>query len=142
MSAGRSFVDTNVLVYVYDRDEPAKQARAAELLGDLVATGQAVISAQVLEEFYWVVTRKLRAPLEPAEAEQAVQELAQLPVVPLDRTLVLDGIRLSRERRLALWDALVVTAALTAGCKRLLSEDLQAGSSFGSLEVEDPFAGG
>jgi predicted nucleic acid-binding protein len=142
MTAGRAFVDTNVLVYAYDHDEPTKQARAAEVLSELVQRGQAVISTQVLQEFYWVVTRKLSVPLAPSLAEEAVRELSDLPVVPVDRLLVLDAVRLCRERELSLWDALIVRAALAAGCARLLTEILQDGSAFGPLRVENPFAGG
>lgn len=60
---GKYPADTNMLVYVYDRSEPEKQARALKVLDTLVKTGAGVLSVQILAEFYTVVTKKLTAPL-------------------------------------------------------------------------------
>ena len=62
MSA-RRFIDTNVLVYLFDADAPAKQERAREILGSEVAEGPLVLSTQVLQEFFVSVTRKLAVAL-------------------------------------------------------------------------------
>ena len=58
---GNIFVDTNILVYAYDRSEPEKQGRAVEVLDRLATRGAGVISTQVLAEFFVTVTRKLSA---------------------------------------------------------------------------------
>jgi predicted nucleic acid-binding protein len=137
---GRVFLDTNVLVYVYDADEPTKQALAAERVKSLVADGVAVVSTQVLQEFYVTVTRKLARPVPQDAAEQAVRELASLPVVAIDRPLVLAAIRTSREAHLSLWDALIISAAMTANCSMILSEDMQPGVKIDGLWVENPFS--
>src|SRR5229473_3271201 len=68
MSADSTFFDTNVLVYLFDRNAAAKQRRAQALLADL--TPSIVISTQVLQEFYVTVTRKLSPALSPKDAEQ------------------------------------------------------------------------
>jgi len=136
--SGRAFLDTNVLVYLFDRDTPAKQRRAREVLE--TEGGSAAVSTQVLQEFYVTVTRKLGQPLAEKDAEAAVRDLAALEVVPVDTPLVLAAIARSRADRLSLWDALVVESALRAGCRRLLTEDLQDGRLFGRLRVENPFA--
>lgn len=137
--SGRAFLDTNVLVYLFDRDTPAKQQRAREVLA--AEGGSASVSTQVLQEFYVTVTRKLGQPLAEKDAEAAVRDLAALEVVPIDTPLVLAAIARSRADRLSLWDALVVESALRSGCRRLLTEDLQDGRLFGRLRVENPFAG-
>ena len=62
------FVDTNVLVYAYDRSEPEKQRRALTVLDHLVLTGTGAISTQVLAEFFVAVTRKITYPLSVGEA--------------------------------------------------------------------------
>lgn len=59
----KTFLDTNVLVYRFDDDEPAKQARAREILDTEGPRGSLVLSTQVLQEFYVTVTRKLARPL-------------------------------------------------------------------------------
>jgi predicted nucleic acid-binding protein len=135
---GRAFVDTNVLVYAVDRSEPKKRERAREVLG--TAPEQLVLSAQVLSEFYVVVTRKLAAPLSEAEAGEAVRRLAALPVVAADAELVLAAIALSRKAMLSFWDAQIVAAAAVAGCERVLTEDLSHGTEVAGVRVESPFA--
>jgi predicted nucleic acid-binding protein len=136
--SGRVFLDTNVAVYAFDTDVPAKRERALDLLGAARAESH-VISAQVLQEFYSAVTRKLARPLVPDDAETAVRHLSQLTVVPADRALVLAALGLRRRFQLSLWDALIVQAALAGGCERLLTEDLQDGMRIDDLVVVNPF---
>jgi predicted nucleic acid-binding protein len=133
----RAFVDTNVLVYLFDRDAPDKRGRARTLLAEL--GGRAVLSTQVLQEFFVSVTRKLARPLPEDEAEAAVRDLARLDVVELDVALVLQAITRARRQRLSLWDSLIVEAALARGCEVLFSEDLQHGQKLGALRIENPF---
>ncbi len=133
-----AFVDTNVFVYAVDTDEPEKQATAIALLDGL--KGRIAVSAQVLNEYYVTVTRKLGRPQSSEQAERSVRSLAKLPVVDIDRGLVLAAIALSRSAQLSLWDAAIITAAQRAGCERLYSEDLKAGQVFEGVTVIDPFA--
>lgn len=135
MSAELRFVDTNVLVYLFDADDPRKQAIARAIL----AAGNVVLSAQVLSEFYVTVTRKLGRPLEPGAAARAVADLCALPVRDVTATVVLAAVRRSQESQLSLWDALIVESALDAGGAVLLTEDLQDGQNFGELRVRNPF---
>ena len=132
----RVFVDTNVLVYAVDHAEPAKRERALAILGDV----NPVLSAQVLSEFYWTVTRKLKVPLPADAARRQVAELERARVMPITASLVTAAIQTSQDHQLAYWDALVVEAAATAGCKELLSEDLADGSVLRGVRVRNPFA--
>lgn len=131
----RSFVDTNVVVYAFDTADPRRQSAA---LAILQSDAELVVSTQVLLETWWVLTRKLR--LSDETASEVVAQLGRLPVVSTDRQLAKDAIRLSRTRQLAVWDALIVEAARTADCERVLSEDLQHGQDFGGIVIENPFA--
>lgn len=70
-----------------------------------------------------------------------MEQLARLPVVPIDVELVIGAIAGSREWGISLWDALIIRAAEVAGCRRLLSEDLADGTVYGGILVEDPFGG-
>jgi predicted nucleic acid-binding protein len=135
----RTFVDTNVWVYAVDASDPAKQARARAVL-EPAAGSDFVISTQVLAELYSVVTRKLAEPLAGDEAAALVDQLARLPVVPADTQLVVEAISGCRAWGISIWDALIVSAANSAGCRRILSEDLTNGSVYGSVRVENPFA--
>jgi predicted nucleic acid-binding protein len=138
MSAEPRFLDTNVLVCLFDADAPAKQATARALL----TQGPLILSTQVLSELYVTVTRKLGKPLDPAHASRAVADLCAFPVRDVTASLVLAAIRRSRESQLSYWDALVVETAIDAGARVLLTEDLQTGQVIGGLRVENPFPGG
>jgi predicted nucleic acid-binding protein len=137
--ASRTFLDTNVLVYLFDADSPDKQARAREILQASLERGVAVVSTQVLQEFFVTVTRKLARPLPAAEAESALRRLMELPVVQVDPDLILAAAVSARRDRISFWDALILAAASAAGCGELLSEDLQHGRSFGGMRVVNPF---
>ncbi len=135
----RAFFDTNVLVYLFDEDAPANKARAQKLLEEEVSRGQAVLSTQVLEEFYVSVTRKLAEPLESEMAERAVRDLAALPLIQIDAQMILAAIRRSRDLQLSFWDALIIEAAITSGADRLFTEDLRHGQQIESVRIENPF---
>jgi predicted nucleic acid-binding protein len=139
MSAERVFLDTNVLVYLFDHDDPAKTRRARDTL-EHAKPGELTLSAQVLSEFYVVVTRKLKRPLDSESAAQAIDWLGLLRVVPLDPALVKAAIKASRSAQLSYWDGLIVASAEAGGCGRLLTEDLNDGQQIGSVRVENPFA--
>lgn len=132
-----AFLDTNVIVYAYDRGEPAKAELARSILRD--APEPPIVSTQVLAETYWVTTRRLASPLLAARAAEIVAALSELTVVGADAALVRDAIALARRRQLALWDAMIVRAAQVAACDILLSEDMQHGAVFDDVHVENPF---
>ena len=137
--SGRTFLDSNVLVYSVDESpvEKAKHERAVELLG--VQPENLVVSTQVLQEFYVVTTRKLRNPLSEERAARAVRGIAKLDVVGIDAPLVLAAVDTSRTAQISLWDALIVEAASRAGCEQVLSEDLNAGPVIRGVRFENPF---
>ncbi|HEY5288366.1 MAG TPA: PIN domain-containing protein [Solirubrobacteraceae bacterium] len=137
MSA-KTFLDTNVLVYLFDNDEQVKQECAREIFDD-AEPGELVLSTQVLSEFYVTVTRKLAQPLEPALAAEAVDWFGLLNVISTDTALVKSAIQVSRVSHISYWDGLVVAAATRAGCQCLLTEDLNDGQRFGSVQIENPF---
>lgn len=137
MPGERRFLDSNVLVYVFDEDFPEKQSRARTLIAERVETF--VLSVQVLGEFFNVVTRKIGRPLAPERALQAADELGSFEVWPIHRVLIRNAMERSIASRLNYWDALIVETALEARATVLLTEDLQHGQRFGDLRVWNPF---
>ena len=137
MSDDRRFVDTNVLVYLFDGDSPAKQEVARRTLKD--RPEYLVLSIQVLGEFYVSVTRKLANPLAPDAARKAVADLCALSVRPVLPSLVQTAVQRSQASQISYWDALIVESAIDAGAEVLLTEDLQHGQKFGRLRVVNPF---
>ncbi len=84
MSA-RAFVDTNVVVYLFDDREPKKRARAVALPERLAEADSApVVSTQVLQEAYVALTRKVGVPAEEALATLQLMEGASFDVQPVD----------------------------------------------------------
>jgi len=138
MSA-RVFVDTNVLVYLFDTDAPEKQRRSQQLLETEGISGDLVLSTQVLQEFYVNVTRKLAVPLSTAEAYDVTRRFTAFHVAQIDGQTVLAAINFSREHSFSFWDALIFQTAREASCQLLLSEDLQDGFTFGGLRIENPY---
>lgn len=133
--ASLTFLDTNILVYAYDRGQPVKRARAVEMIQSV---SNAVISTQVMLEFFSLLTRKLL--VSPKDAQAAVAGLMHLQVVPSDVQLVRASIALSAAGAISHWDAMVVLAASRAGCDVILTEDLTHGQVIEGVRVVNPFA--
>ncbi len=134
----RVFVDTNVLLYAEDQRDRAKRTRARELISELAAAGQLVISTQILQEFFSVATRKLG--LSAAIARSLVEDYSKLDVVLLRPEIILAAIDLGRLGSISFWDALVIKCASVAGCSRILTEDMNHGQLVDGVRIENPFA--
>jgi predicted nucleic acid-binding protein len=134
---GLAFFDTNVLVYADDTSVPAKQDRAISLFESHLRRGTAVVSLQVLQEYFYAATRKLRLPAHVAQRK--VENLSAGHVVRFDTSDVLAAIEFHRLSQISFWDALIVQAARAAGASVLYSEDFQAGAVLGGVRVDNPF---
>lgn len=127
-----AFFDSNILVYAFSTD--TRRERALTTIA-----GGGVISAQVLNEFTNVLRKKQRQDWPVIEA--AVQSIRfRFPdVAPLTADTHAAALALAREHTLAFYDALIVAAAIEAGCDILYSEDMQHGRSIDGLTIVDPF---
>lgn len=132
------FFDTNVLVYCTDKLNPAKQAIALSLVEKYSATGQAVISTQVLIELYNILVNKQKVPA--SLAAELVNNYTLWPVVESDLALVQSAIARTHQQRISIWDAMVVEAANRCDAETLLSEDMSHGIRYGTTTVVNPFA--
>ena len=133
----KAFFDSNVIVYAFDPTAGLRHARAFNLVEQHALAGNLVISTQVLQESYSVLTRK--RGVSPEVARTGLTQLAGQQVVPSSAAFVLEAMAFAEQQQLSIWDALVVTAALEARCDVLFTEDLQSGRRYGSLEVVNPF---
>lgn len=133
MSAAERFFDTNVLLYLLSADH-AKADRAEE---ELARGG--IVSVQVLNEFASVATRQLKMSIrETREVLAAIRAVCKVvPIIDENHDL---GLQVAEKHGLSVYDAMIVASALLAGCKLLLSEDMQDGQRFdGRLELRNPF---
>lgn len=138
--AASSFIDTNVFVYQLDNGDPRKQAIANELVRDALRTQDACISFQVVQECLNVITTKAHVPLSGQDA-QAYLDAVFAPLLQVGASIELyrRALDLRTRWQFSFYDALIVAAALAAGCTRLLSEDLQHGQKVEQLTIVNPF---
>lgn len=132
---GRAFLDTNVLIYATLSPDPR-----SDLARDLLSERN-VISVQVLNEFANVARGKLRRSW--PDVVQALTAIRTLCLPPRPLTVAMHEAALSIAARLnyQLYDAMIIAAALEAGCATLYSEDLQHGQIIDRrLTIRNPFA--
>jgi predicted nucleic acid-binding protein len=135
----RCFVDTNILVYAHDRGAGARHKAAKALVEQLWHDRTGVISTQVLQELYVNVRRRAANPLALDEVRPLLEDYLRWKVVVNDSQSVLRALSLEERYRMSFWDALVVDAAVRAGCEVLYSEDLSSGQVYGQTRVVNPF---
>jgi len=131
------FFDTNVLVYTEDVSAPAKQKRAASLWNKHFRNGTALISFQVLQEYFSAVTRKLA--IDAGVAQRRVEIFSTANVITFDAADVISAIELHRLMGTSFWDALILHAERSGGANVLYSEDFQHGAILASVRVVNPF---
>jgi len=139
MSAGKVFVDTNILIYAYDASAGNKHLTASQQVADLWKAETGLISTQVLQEFYVNVTRKISKPLNISVARSIVEDLSRWEVVTLEPDTILAAIDLQRDHLFSFWDAMIVAAAFAGGAETLLTEDLNHGQTINGITILNPF---
>ncbi len=137
----RFFLDTNVLIYVFDRTAPEKQRVAGELVRQAVLTGQGIISTQVVQEFLHAARRKFERPMTLDERRQHL-ELVLAPLCQYFPSISSydHALLIAEETGYAFYDVLIVTAAVESGCSILYSEDLQHDRVIQGVRTVNPFA--
>lgn len=131
------FLDSNILVYAFERDLTDKKQIARELIAD---QSPWQISWQVIQEFSHVALHKFEIPLSGDYLSQLIELLLapHCTVLP-DSSLWQSAIRIQPQTQYRFYDALIVAAALRSGCSTLYSEDLQHGRQIGDLIIVNPF---
>ena len=135
-----SFTDTNVFVYHVDDSDVRKSDIAHGLIREALASDNACISFQVVQEFLNTMSRKAERPLSHDDAHTYLSDvLAPLCRVYASIPLYQNALDIQARYRFGFYDSLIVSAALSAGCQRLLTEDLQDGQRIDNLEIRNPF---
>jgi predicted nucleic acid-binding protein len=135
-----AFLDTNVLIYAVSSaaSESVKKEKALELI-EHVDFG---LSAQVLQEFYVNVTRKIARPLDASAAMDLLEQFTCFPIVWTDYPLIVAGVEGSLRFGISYWDAAIIAAAESLGAAILYTEDLNHGQHYGSVQAINPFLPG
>lgn len=134
----RVALDTNILAYIEGVNGASRKASAAEMVARLPA-GDTYIPVQVLGELFRVLVRK--AKYKAANARAAVFNFLDIfPLIETSPSVLTAAADLSVDHGLDIWDAIILAAAASAGCRLLLSEDLQEGFTWNGVTVANPFS--
>ena len=132
------FVDTNVLVYTVDPEEPEKRALAADLLERVMASHALILSPQSLNEWYRIVTDR-RGIMSREHARRFIGALSSFCVAPSGYEVTRQAWRIQDATKFAWWDCMLLGSALLAGAKYFLSEDLQHKRQLEGMTILNPF---
>lgn len=136
---GRSFVDTNILIYAHDLDAGAKHERAAAVVRQTWEEECGMLSTQVLQEFYVNVTRKIPSPISAAKARGILSNYLAWQIEVNGPSTILRASEIEERYQLTFWDSMIVAAAAQGGAERILTEDLNHGQVIEGVKIENPF---
>jgi predicted nucleic acid-binding protein len=132
----KSFLDTNILIYQLDSRDVVKQQKCRELVRALVLKHEAVISTQVLQEFYVACTAKLK--VKPILVKGMMHGFQNMEVVTVGADLINEAIDTSVQYQISFWDSLVVVSAESAKCQYVITEDLNSGQVIRNVKIQNP----
>ncbi len=137
----RSLVDTNIVVYAYDLDDPVKHAIAVALMERLADQGRLVLSSQVFNEFCSVMMKPSRpGRLDPDQLSILLRRLESLgEVVPVTSSMTFRALEAIQRNGLSFWDALIWAAAAENDLPVVYTEDFQAGRVVEGVRFVNPF---
>ena len=134
------FIDTNVLVYSFDKTSKIKQRKAQKLISAALSDSSGIISYQVLQEFINLATRKFKSSFSPGDTRKYLDEVLEpMCAVHSSIGLYFRAVRIQEESRFSFYDSLIVAGAMEGGCRILYTEDLQHGQKLAGLEIRNPF---
>lgn len=133
------FLDSNIIIYAYDKSDPERQKKAQQILKDVFQNENGILSPQVLSEFFVVVTRKIKNPLSSIDAKTIISSLSFLQVEEIDLTSVKRAIETHIQFKISYWDSLIISTAERAVYNIILSEDLNHGQIINGVEINNPF---
>jgi predicted nucleic acid-binding protein len=135
----RIAIDTNVLVYAEDLDDPSRGQAARSILAAVARGHEPVLPVQVLGEFFRTLRRK--AKMEPTAAATVVRRWRRFADLAASDDIVFDeALEISVTRGLDIWDAVILATTRSSGCSVLLSEDFQDGFAWRGVTVANPFS--
>ena len=134
---GKVFVDTNILVYTQNNLAKEKQQICRAVLSQLIDNHLLVISTQVIQEYYNVSTLKLG--LDKLFVKNTIKYFDFYEIVLLQPTIILQAIDIQILNQLSFWDSLVVSAAKSANCSVILTEDMNDGQVIEGIKIQSPF---
>lgn len=135
------FLDTNILVYLFDKSEKKKQALIKNIISEHLPQTRIFISVQVINEFINVTGKKISSPIPLNKQKEIIEFLNDiLLITPLNLNTTLSAIEISQRYKLSFWDSLIISSAIENKCNILYSEDMQNRMIIDNkLKIVNPF---
>jgi len=130
------FIDTNILIYSSDQADKLKQTKAREVLRDILKNHIGVISTQVIQEFYVVATNKLK--IDPLLVKNIIHAFENYEIILISPSIIKDSIDCSILNQISFWDSLIISAAESANCEKVYTEDLNHEQIINGVTIENP----
>lgn len=133
----RVFIDTNLLLYAFDKKDKIKQDKIYSFLEEIKEYEIPMISTQSLGEFFNITTKKFHYPKNVIL--NICNEFCNIfPVCEISKENVLHAMKISDRTQFSYWDSLILAVAIDSGCKKVYSEDLSDGQIVESVEIVNP----
>jgi predicted nucleic acid-binding protein len=131
------FLDTNFLVYLFSEIEIEKSEKCSDMLSQLSNHVQFVLSTQVINEFSNIAISKFHK--DAIDVKSIIDILSEFEIVINDVDIIKKGIDIKFRYQLSFWDSLIISAAKSAKCNIIVSEDLQDGQVIEGVKIQNPF---
>jgi predicted nucleic acid-binding protein len=135
-------VDTNVLVYALDDDEPAKQLKAREFIDRLVQPPVAtVLLWQVAGELLSCLRKwEMAGHITAADVEAHFRDVLSMFPLRVPTVRVFEAsLDLRTRYSLSHWDSMLLGACKDAGIATLYTEDMGAPIAYDGIQLVNPF---
>ncbi len=133
------FLDTNIIVYAFDKKDVQKNKIAKSLLDSFYTNEKYFISTQVLLEFCNVAYKKMKPALTADDLDRFISSFPDDKIIYIDKAIIQKVIQLKNQYQFSFWDSLIIATALFSGCNKLYSEDMTNGRIIENLEIKNPF---
>lgn len=123
------FIDSNIWIYAFldSEKDHEKQHKILTLLNEIPPESTIISSAQVVNEFHWILFRKYGVDEATIKIKVTKGIAALANIVPLDFRVYQDAFRIRSKYNVSFWDSLIIASALDNKCTLLYSEDMQNG---------------
>lgn len=139
MKGDRVFVDTNIIVYAHDNSAGQKHNVARNILLNLWEARQGILSTQVLQEFFYIITKKITHPLNVQSARELIGFFLKWDIIINNGDSILEAIDIHQKYKLSFWDSMIIESAIRGNANLLLSEDLSDGLAIEDVIIKNPF---
>ncbi len=135
----KCFIDTNILIYAHDKTNKYKYEKAFNLINTLWENRKACASIQVLQEFYVVVTKKIKNTANIEDIKKIISALESWDIHSPSVRDVLESIEIQDRYNISFWDSMIICSAKRKKCDVIFSEDLNNGQLYEGIIIKNPF---